>query len=169
MVRSEMVAEPCAKEKTGKEFPPSMMTPLPRMVREEADDAKLYPIAGSRLLPMGIVCPAMGEQSMVSPSTATKIALPKVPGLISLLVLVTWITSENKGFSKAKKNWLQMKNRGSVFEDTNMITPFLRQYNFRSVKKTFDFTKVKLVKTVMKPGNLPAFFEQRYSEITKAL
>jgi hypothetical protein len=70
MVKSVIVAEPNAKEKTVTALPPSMITPLPRMVREELGDVKLVPIAGRGLPVKLIICPAMGEQSMTSPSSA---------------------------------------------------------------------------------------------------
>jgi hypothetical protein len=47
-----------------------MVTPLPRIVREEVDDVKLIPIGGRGFPVRLIICPAIGEQSMTSPSSA---------------------------------------------------------------------------------------------------
>jgi hypothetical protein len=69
-VKSVIVAEPRAKEKTVTALPPSMVTPLPRMVREEVNDVKLIPTAGRGFPIKLIICPAIGEQSMTSPSSA---------------------------------------------------------------------------------------------------
>jgi hypothetical protein len=70
MVKSEMVSVPTAKLKTVTLFPPSMITPLPKMERVDVDDEKLAPIAGKGFPVKLIVCPAIGEQSMISPSRA---------------------------------------------------------------------------------------------------
>ena len=81
MMKSVMVAEPCAKEKTGIVLPPSMVTPLPKMVKEG-------PIAGRRADKL-IVCPAIGEQSIMSPAWACCRAALRLPSAIPPSLVVT--------------------------------------------------------------------------------
>src|ERR1700722_15152386 len=98
----------------------------------------------------------MGEQSMVSPSPAAKIAAPREPSSSPLSELVTRIVLARRGaesnrlsMAAIRRSWREMmKNTGIFFKNLRNIIILFSETDqdssfWRKLKKIFQFNLVK--------------------------